>query len=83
MRLLTIEQAAEMLAVHPNTVRGMLAKLGAVDLKGGRGKNRLSRIPEEGITAYLRTCAIRTPAQLRELAPAPTTATFRLERRRA
>lgn len=84
---LTINDAAKRLSVSVNTIRSMLTKLGAVDLKRGNGKNRMIRIPEEAIEAYLRGCAIPRPvsiAELRELAAAEKEQQpFRLERRRA
>ena len=78
MRLLKIDEAATMLGVHPNTVRGLLPKLGAVDLSGGKGK-RLIRIPEEGILSYIRDCVITpvTPMKKRKATQ------FKLERRKA
>lgn len=60
MRLLTIEQAAEVLAVHPNTVRSLLPKIGAVDLSQG-GKKRLLCIPESNLERYVRDCTITRP----------------------
>ena len=78
-RLLTVEEAAEQLSVHPNTVRAMLPKLGAVDLSRGEGKRRLIRIPEAALEAYLRECEILRPATAKR---APKT-TWKLERRRA
>lgn len=77
-RLLTVEEAAEQLSVHPNTVRAMLTKLGAVDLSGGQGKRRLIRIPEAALEAYLRECEIMRPTPEKKT---PKT-TWRLERRR-
>lgn len=61
MQYLTIEKTAEMLAVHPNTIRRMLPQLGAVDLTNGRGGKRLVRIPERAVEIYLRDCAILPP----------------------
>lgn len=58
MRLLTIDQAAERLAVSKQTVRLLLERLGAVDLNQGRSEHRLIRIPEAGLDSYLRACAI-------------------------
>lgn len=60
MRLLTIAQTAEMLSVHPNTVRSMLEILGAVDLSHG-GRKRLIRIPETNVEKYIRDCTITRP----------------------
>ena len=84
---LTINDAAKRLSVSVNTIRSMLTKLGAVDLKRGNGKNRMIRIPEDSILEYLRGCAIPRPvsiAELRELAAAEKEQQpFRLERRRA
>ena len=84
---LTIRDAAEKLSVSINTIRSLLPQLGAVDMRGGAGKNRMIRIPEDAILAYLSGCEIPRPlsfAELQELAaeeenPKP----FRLERRRA
>lgn len=77
---LTIRDAAEKLSVSINTLRSLLPKLGAVDMRGGAGKNRMIRIPEDAILAYLRGCEIVQPA----LEPAENTPrVFRLERRRA
>ena len=80
MRYLTIRDAADALSVSVNTVRAMLPRLGAVDLKGGSGKNRMIRIPEDAITEYLRGCEICEPAEVRPVTPMKP---FRLERRRA
>lgn len=77
---LTIRDAAEKLSVSINTIRSLLPKLGAVDMRGGAGKNRMIRIPEDAILAYLRGCEIVQPDQ----EPAAITQkVFRLERRRA
>ena len=77
-RLLTIDEAADALGVHPNTIRGMLPRLGAVDLNQGRAGKRLIRIPEKAIEAYLRECVILPPMPVRQKRPSYT-----LERRRA
>ena len=61
-RYLTINDAASALSVSVNTVRSMLPKLNAVDLRGGGGKNRLIRIPVEAIERFLRDCEIIPPA---------------------
>lgn len=79
-RFLTIRDAAAALDVSVNTLRSMLPKLGAVDLKYGAGKNRMIRIPEDAILAYLRGCEIGEPVQIE---PAAKVKEFRLERRRA
>jgi hypothetical protein len=75
-RYLTIEQAADALAVSTDTVRRLLPRLGAFDLNRGTKGRRLIRIPEDGLRAYVRQCAIiaptRTPGQ-----------PIRIERRRA
>ncbi len=42
-----------MLAVHRNTVMGMLTKLGAVGLHRGEGKHRCIRIPEQNLIRYI------------------------------
>ena len=79
-KLLTIRDAAENLSVSINTIRSLLPKLGAVDMRNGAGKNRMIRIPEDAILAYLRGCEIVQPEPI----PAVTKAKpFRLERRRA
>lgn len=59
MQYLTIEQTAEMLNVHPSTVRRMLPQLGAVDLAVGMKGKRLVRIPERAVETYLRDCTIQ------------------------
>ena len=58
-RYLTINQAAEALSIHPNTIRNHLQEFGAVDLHNGRSQNRLLRIPEAVIDGILRDGAIR------------------------
>ena len=78
-KYLTIQQAAEMLAVSTDTIRRMLPKLDAVDLTGGKGNKRLIRIPEKALTAYLTDCEIYAPQPVRKV----TKADFKLERRRA
>ena len=77
-RMLTIEETADMLSVHPNTIRGMLTKLGAVDLSGGQGKRRLIRIPERNLEAYLRDCEILKPLPAKRAVKTG----WKLERRR-
>lgn len=77
MRLLTIEQAAERLAVSKTTIMTMLEKLGAVDLTQGRAKKRMLRIPESGLDRYIRECAI-----CRQEEPV-TRKAWHIERRRA
>ena len=79
VKLLTIRDAAAALSVSVNTVRSMLPKLGAVDLKRGGGKNRQIRIPEEAIIAYLRGCEIMDPLPEQVITNRP----FWLERRKA
>ena len=59
MQYLTIEQTAEMLNVHPSTVRRMLPQLGAVDLAMGMKGKRLVRIPERAVQIFLRDCTIQ------------------------
>ena len=83
MKLLTIDEAAEMLSVSVNTVRSLLPKLGAVDLRGGRGTNRLIRIPEENILGYLEACTILTIPAKEMRKRAVEAKPFKLERRRA
>ena len=67
IKLLTIEEAAAALSVCPNTVRSMLARLGAVDLNQGRRGKRLIRIPEKNIEAYLRDSLILPPMPVRRI----------------
>lgn len=78
---LTIRDAAEKLSVSVNTVRSLLPKLGAVDMRNGARKNRMIRIPEDAILAYLRGCEIVQPEII-----VPTVVQinkpFRLERRK-
>lgn len=84
MKLVTIEEAARMLSVSVNTVRSLLPKLGAVDLRGGKGTNRLIRIPEENILSYLEACVIIAPVPAKEMRKRAVEAKpFKLERRRA
>lgn len=78
-KFLTIQQAAEMLAVSQDTIRRMLTKLGAVDLTGGKGGKRLIRIPEKALAAFLTDCEIYAP----QLAQRAVRTEFKLERRRA
>lgn len=85
MKLLTMEAAAEAMSVSLNTLRSLLPKLGAVDLRGGSGKNRMIRIPEENIMAYLGTCTITVPPsakELKELEKQAKAKPFKLERRK-
>lgn len=77
-KLLTIDEAAEAMSVHPNTVRSLLSRLGAIDLNQGRKGKRLIRIPEKNIEAYLRESVILPPMPKRTARP-----TYKLERRRA
>ena len=58
MKLLTIEQTAEILNVHPDTVRRMLPRLDAKDLTQGTKGKRIIRIPETALNKYLRDCTI-------------------------
>lgn len=85
MKLLTMEEAAEAMSVSVNTVRSLLPRLGAVDLRGGRGTNRLIRIPEENIAAYIRECRIMAPVSMKEVRERTRADAkpFKLERRRA
>lgn len=64
-RFLTIDEVAEVLSVHPNTVRKLLPDLGAVDLSNGKGDRRTIRIPETALNAYLRDCVILPPIPAR------------------
>lgn len=52
-RLLTVNDAARMLGVHPNTVRARLRELGAVDLNHGKSAYRMIRIPEHRVLNYI------------------------------
>ena len=76
MKYLTINAAAEALSVHPNTIRNHLTEFGAVDMHGGRSKNRLLRIPETVIDSIIRERAIRDP--ITKVAAKPS---YKLERR--
>ncbi len=76
MRLLTIEQTAEMLSVSVTTVRTLLDKIGAVDLSQG-GKKRLLRIPEANLERYIRDCTINGTEKRTAVTD------WRIERRRA
>ena len=67
-RYLTIDEAAEALAVSTDTIRRMLPRLGAVDLNRGTAGRRLIRIPEESIREYLQGCAILPPAPVTRVA---------------
>lgn len=78
MKLLTIEQAAERLAVSTTTIRTMLERLGAVDLAQGKAKKRMIRIPESGLEKYIRECAICSQAK-----QPVTSKAWHIERRRA
>ena len=78
MKYLTIEQAAEALAVSTDTIRRMLPRLGAVDLNDGLKGKRLIRIPERALTDYLNGCVIRDPVMKQVRATS-----YKLERRRA
>ena len=60
-RYMTIDQVADALSVHANTIRRMLPQLGAIDLTGGKGGKRLIRIPETAVTAFLRERMILAP----------------------
>ena len=66
-RLMTIQQAAEMLGVSTDFVRRKLPELGAVDLNRGASDRRMIRIPETAINAYLRGCEIMKPLPMRRV----------------
>ena len=68
-QMLTINQAAERLNIHPNTIRNHLTQFGAVDMHGGRSKNRLIRIPEDFIEKYIQGCVIQPPVTTRQARP--------------
>ena len=78
MQYLTIQETADALSVSPDTIRRMLAKLGAVDLNRGRGKNRIIRIPVEALEAFLGERRILPPAGTKQ----PPKADWHLPRRR-
>ena len=78
MTYLTVNQAAEMLGVHQHTIRGMLTRLGAVDVKQGTAKKRCIRIPARALENYLAGCEIQAPEQARTLKTE-----WHLERRKA
>ncbi len=82
MKYLTIEQAAEALAVSTDTIRRMLPRLGAVDLNRGAAGRRLIRIPERALTDYMSECVIRDPAMTSVRTPSRAPS-YKLERRRA
>ena len=75
-KYLTIQQAAEMLAVSTDTIRRMLPKLDAVDMTDGKAGRRLIRIPERALEAYLNGCRILPPV------PMQKKAVFHLDRHR-
>lgn len=76
--LLTIHEAAERLRLHENTIRRMLAELGAVNVgKPGAGRRTL-RIPAENIDKFLRMGTVREAVALR----ARTAENWRIPRRR-
>ena len=76
-RYLTIKAAAEALSVSQDTIRRILPKLGATNVVGGSG-NRLIRIPETALEAYLASNTITPPATATK-APAQG---WNIERRR-
>lgn len=59
MKLLTLEEAAEVLGVHKNTLRTLLPKIGWVDLRRGKGERRLIRVRESDLAAYVARCAVQ------------------------
>ena len=59
MKLLTLEEAADALGVHKNTLRSLLPKIGYVDLNRGKTQRRLIRIRESDLAAYVARCAIQ------------------------
>jgi excisionase family DNA binding protein len=59
VKLLTLEEAADALGVHKNTLRALLPKIGYVDLNRGKGERRLIRIRESDLTAYVARCAVQ------------------------
>lgn len=79
-KFVTIQQAAECLAVSEDTIRRMLPKLGAVDMADGKAKKRLIRIPVRSLEAYLDGCLILPPLTTRK---AVASADYKIARRRA
>ena len=79
MQYLTIQQAADALAVDHKTIRRMLPRLGAVDIAEPGAKRRTIRIPVEALERFLQGCAIRPPAPAAERG---TPRTVKFERRR-
>ncbi len=75
-RYLTIKAAAEALSVSQDTIRRILPKLGATNVTGG--KNRLIRIPEAALEAWLAGNAITPPVKADRI---PATG-WKLEKRR-
>ena len=80
MRLYTVAQTADLLAVSQKTVRALVDRyeLEAVDLRQGKGGKRLIRIPETAVDRYIRSSAIAPVINKR----APRRE-WHLERRRA
>lgn len=79
---LTIQQAAETLSVSQATVRRLVNRgcIQAVDVSGGIGKHRITRISTRSLDDYLSGCAILTPLPVRTAKP---TNDYRLPRKRA
>lgn len=56
--MLTIKEVAIRLQCDESTVRKLLSELQAVDLKQGKSKKRMIRIPEKGLDDYLKKCCV-------------------------
>jgi excisionase family DNA binding protein len=78
MQYLTIQQAADALAVDHKTIRRMLPRIGAVDIAEPGAKRRTIRIPAEALERFLQGCAIRPPAPKAQRKPTE----IKFERRR-
>ena len=76
---LTIQQAAERLAVDEKTIRRMLTRIGAVNMARPGARRRLIRIPEDALERFLQGCAIRPPMPM----ATRNVTEIRFERRRA
>lgn len=68
--LLTIQAVAERMNVHPNTVRRMLPRLGAVDISAPGAGRRTLRIPEASLERFIRQGEVVDVGQDRRAAAA-------------
>ena len=70
IRIYTIDEAAEALAVHPNTIRNLIDRyqLEAIDLRQGCGGKRLIRVTEAAINKYIRESTMLKPEKMRRRA---------------